>query len=520
MRWFSRRKPKKQIARNEQSYSHELDYSQNQEKNKRIEQDLQMNKEILVKLLNPAPDLIVREVKSQPNEKQIMLFFLEGLVDKQAVNNNILRPLSNHTIQSSDIMKLPVTTSEKKIGHTWYEIHHALLEGNTVLMMEGQSFALLLNTQGWPQRQIQEPQTEASIKGAHQGFVETASQNIALIRRYIINPELKIQQLIVGRRGRSKVSLVYLRDVVNPEILDKLTNRIQKINVDAIINTGELGEFIEDNPYSPFPQFLTTERPDTAASHILQGRIAVVVDGSPGVLIAPMTFLSYLQAVDDYSMRWMVSSFIRLLRFVALFVAIFLPSLYIATLSYHYEILPLRLLISVGQSRAQIPLPPIFEALIMEVSIEMLREAGLRLPAPVGQTVGIVGGIVIGQAAVQAGIVSNIMVIVVAMTAIASFIIPNPDLSATIRLLRFPIMLVASQFGLYGIMISFMALIAHILALESIGTAYSSPFAPLWLSDWKDSIIRFPLRNMRIRPNSTKPVQQKKQEHHGGPKEP
>ncbi|MEV3228867.1 spore germination protein, partial [Paenibacillus larvae] len=206
-------------------------------------------------------------------------------------------------------------------------------------------------------------------------------------------------------------------------------------------STGELEQFIEDDPYSPFPQLTITERPDTTASHLLQGRVTIVVDRSPGVLIGPMTLTSFFQTTDDYSIRWLVSSFVRMLRFVGAIIAIFAPALYIALVSFHYEVIPLRLLLTIAESRERVPFPPLIEALIMELVLEMLREAAIRLPAPVGQTIGIVGGIVIGQAAVQAGLVSNIMVIVVAITAISSFILPNLELGAGIRLIRFPIML-------------------------------------------------------------------------------
>ena len=253
-----------------------------------------------------------------------------------------------------------------------------------------------------------------------------------------------------------------------------------------------------------------TERPDAAASHLMQGRICVVVDRSPSVLIAPMTMTAFFQSVDDYSTRWIAASFIRFLRFFAFFVAAFLPALYIAVISFNYEIIPLNLLLSIGESRGQVPFSPILEALIMELTLEMLREAGIRLPAPIGQTVGIVGGIVIGQTAVQAGIVSNIMVVVVALTGISSFIIPNYDMSSAIRLIRFPMMLLSSMFGIFGLTIGWMILIAHLISLESLGTPYGSPLAPFRIKDMKDTFVRLPLWLMKSRPTSTQPLQKKR----------
>ncbi len=255
---------------------------------------------------------------------------------------------------------------------------------------------------------------------------------------------------------------------------------------------------------------MLTERPDFAAAEILQGRYVIVVDRSPSVVIGPATFDSFFKSIDDYSSRWMVASFIRLMRYFGFLIAIFLPAIYIATISFHFEIIPLKLLFSIGVSRERIPFPPYIEAFIMELTLEMLREAGIRLPTKIGQTVGIVGGIVIGQAAVEAGIVSNIMVIVVALTAIASFIIPNYEMGSAIRIVRFPMMILASLFGFIGISVGLMIIVAHFIALESLGTPYGSPIAPLRFSDWKDVFIRFPQWSIKNRPLSTRAIQTQK----------
>jgi spore germination protein len=302
-----------------------------------------------------------------------------------------------------------------------------------------------------------------------------------------------------------------LGDVANPEILQELEDRIAQLDVDAVVSSGELAEFIEDNPYSPFPQFISTERPDAAASQLLQGRIMVVVDGSPVILIGPASISTFFQNVDDYGTRWLVSSFLRMLRFFAFFVALFLPSFYIALISYNYEIIPVKLLFTIGESREEVPFPPFVEALMMEITLEMMREAGIRLPAPIGQTVGIVGGIVIGQTAVQAGIVSNIMVVIVAFTAIASFILPSYDMSSSVRLMRFPMMFLTSLFGIVGLVIGMMHIMAHLVSLESLGTPYGSPFAPMRLSDWKDTFFRLPVWKMNKRPTGARAIQTDRQ---------
>lgn len=462
-------------------------------------------------LFSLAPDLVIRHLVIQSTGDEAGLVYMNGLSDKNSINNNVIRPLQTGTPNAAPGLSPSVTIGYIKKLTRWEDIEQAIFQGYSILFIDGQTEVQIFDTQGWPQRSIEDPQIEASLKGAHQGFVETGTQNIAMIRRYIPNRELKIRELTVGRRGRTTVSIMYLADVAHPDVLKELEDRIQKLDVDAILNTGELEGFIEDNPYSPFPQFLSTERPDAVASQILQGRFAVVVDRSPSVLIGPATFTSFFQSLDDYSTRWLIATFIRLLRFVGFIVAAFLPALYIAAISFNYEVIPIKLILSIGESRERVPFPPIVEALLMEITLEMLREAGIRLPTPIGQTVGIVGGIVIGQAAVQAGIVSNVMVIVVAATAIASFIIPNYDMASAIRLIRFPMMLIASMFGIVGIVIGLMTLIAHLISLESLGTPYGSPLAPMRFSDWKDTFIRVPIWKMTKRPQSARTVQEKRQ---------
>jgi spore germination protein len=471
------------------------------------------NIEYLRQLFTLTPDLIIRQIQADQEGNSTTLVYLEGLVNKEYIHNNILHELINGSPEQYN--RLPeVSVGKIRIGWSWDEIENAILQGNSVLFVEGQPKVYIYDTKGGPQRAVEDSRIEASLRGAHQSFVETGSQNIALIRRYIPNRELKIKELSVGQRGKLKLSIIYLADVANPELLKELEKRINLIDIDAIMNTGELAEFIEDNPYSPFPQLIMTEKPDTTASHILQGRFAVVVDRSPTVLITPVNFITFFQSVDDYNSRWLIASFIRLLRFFALFIALFLPSAYIAFISFNYEVIPVQLILSIAETRSRVPFPPIIEAILMEIVLEMMREAGIRLPAMIGQTIGIVGGIIIGQAAVQAGVVSNIMVIVVSSTAIASFIIPNYDMGASIRLLRFPMMILASMFGIVGIVTGAMILVVHFVSLESLGTPYGSPLAPWRYVEMKDVFVRFPIWSMLKRPKSTMPSQSIRQKNH------
>ncbi|WP_376774530.1 spore germination protein [Paenibacillus eucommiae] len=482
-----------------------------QPNNDLINLDLPQNVAYIQGMFTQTPDLNVRQFTIKQSGEQAALVYLDGLADKNSINNNVLRPLQFESETSDAIGGFTVTVGRVQTLSAWPDVEASILQGNSVLLIAGRTEAYSLDTTGWPQRAIEDPQIEASLKGAHQGFVETGSQNIAMLRRYIPNRELKVLEISVGERGHTKTSILYLADVTHPDVLKEMEDRIRQLDVDVILNTGELAELIEDNPYSPFPQFILTERPDAAASQILQGRLVVVVDRSPSVLVAPVTFTSFFQNIDDYSTRWSIATFIRLLRLFAFFIAVLLPGLYIAITSYNFETIPVKLLVTIGESRGRVPFPPFVEAILMEITLEMMREAGVRLPAPVGQTVGIVGGIVIGQAIVQAGLVSNIMVIVVAFTAIASFILPNYDMVAAVRLLRFAMMAAASMFGIVGIVIAVMTLIGHLIALESLGTPYGTPFAPIRLADWKDALIRMPLWKMKNRPLSARAVQLKRQ---------
>lgn len=483
-----------------------------------ISSKLMDNLDKIKSLFCDTPDLIMRQLVIKQTQSPAALIYLSGITDVKTIFNHVLNPLLFETRKDDSESDLAVSLGHITKTTSWTQVEDAILNGECVLFVDHSSVALIYDTPSFPKRAIEDTPLESSITGPHVGFTETGSENVALIRKHIHNRELKIKEMTVGSRGKSKVSMLYLADVAKQELLKELEERIGKLNVDSILNSSALAEYIEDNPLSPFPQLLLTERPDFAASEILQGRIVIVVDRSASVIIGPATFDSFFKAVDDYGSRWLTASFIRLMRFVGFLIAILLPAIYIAILTFHVDIIPIRLLLSLGQSRERIPFPPFIEAFIMELILEMLREAGIRLPAKIGQTVGIVGGIVIGQAAVEAGIVSNVMVIVVALTAIASFIIPNYEMGSAIRIVRFPMMILASLFGFVGITVGFMILIAHFIELESLGMPYGSPIAPLRFADWKDVFVRFPLWAISKRPLSNQAIQSIRAEsnHKGG----
>lgn len=482
---------------------------QSQQQAKLVSTDLTTNISEVKNIFSETPDLTIRQLQIKQSKTKAAIVYLSGIIDHKTLFTHVINPLLFESNQNEEV------DFEVSLGHIqsvteWSEIEKSILKGECILFIDQQQKAYIFDTPNFPKRSIEESPIESSITGAHVGFTETATDNIALIRNQIHNSQLKIKEIIIGKRGKTLISILYLKDVVNPELLNELTTRIENIDVDSITNAGELAEYIEDNPYSPFPQLLLTERPDFVAQEILLGRFGVIVAGSPSVIVCPVTFDLFFKTTDDYSQRWMVASFIRFIRYVAFFFAIFLPAFYIAVISFHFEIIPIELLFSIGMSRDRIPFPPFIEAFIMEITLEMLREAGVRLPSKIGQTVGIVGGIVIGQAAVEAGIVSNIMVIVVALTAIASFIIPNYDMGSAIRIVRFPMMILASLYGFVGLIVGLMILLAHFISLESLKVPYGMSISPFRVSDWKDIIIRLPHWNLKSRPESTLATQRKK----------
>ncbi|MDZ5607810.1 spore germination protein [Bacillus pseudomycoides] len=473
--------------------------------------NLQDQKDRMKQIFDHSADLIEHPLTLK-TDTNVVIYYFEGLTDGIALRDNVITPLLKHVHETIQVFDSHVIAAYTKKVYTWDEVVEGLLEGQSVLFMEGEKRALIINTKGWAERSIQEPLSEATIKGSHDGFIENASKNMGLIRRYISSTQLKIKKLTVGERAATSVYLIYLGDVANESVIQEAESRISKIKTDTILSIGELSNFTKEQNWTPFPEAYLSERPDAIAHHILDGKVAVLIDRSPSVMIIPMNLIGFFQTPDDYNMNWLVASFLRLLRFVGFCIAMFLPAIYIAMVSFHFEVVPLDLYMSIATSRIKVPFSPLMEAFIMELTLEMLREAGIRLPQPIGQTIGIVGGIVIGQAAVQAGLVSNVMVIIVSITAIASFIISNYDLANCIRLIRFPMMLLAYFYGIVGIVSGLMILLAHFVTLTSYGTPYGIPIAPFRLQDLKDAFVRFPIPMLTMRSSTGQPKQKKRKD--------
>lgn len=349
-------------------------------------------------------------------------------------------------------------------------------------------------------RQVGAPEVEFSVVGPKEAFVEALDTNINLVRKRLPLPELVAKELIVGKLSKTRVSVLYIEGIVNKENVNTVIQRLTDLEIDQINDSSVIMQLIQDNQNSPFPQLIDTERPDRIAAALGEGKVAILVDGAPHGLIGPTTIFEFFSAFEDYFLNWTVASFFRLVRFFAVLFSILVTPIYVAVITYHYELIPKDMVNTLVTSRSAIPLPPILEAIILELAIELLREAGARLPTKVGQTIGIVGGIVIGTASVEAGLTSNVLLIIVALAALASFTTPVYQMGNTIRLIRFPFLLMAHYIGLLGVAISFCFLLIHLLRLTSLGRPFLEPFYPLRLQDLKDSLIRLPLSIQSKRP--------------------
>ncbi|MFD2670838.1 spore germination protein [Marinicrinis sediminis] len=462
---------------------------------------LQKNKDHLLRIFSDCSDVVIREFQIQKSKKAFIIF-VDGLVNSDMVNEMLqsLMVWKGEALTPEALQNVSLPVSQIQSTEQFADFLVSVLGGDTGLVVEGSTTAMMLGVRGAPVRSISEPETESVVRGPREGFVESLRVNTSLIRRKIKTPALKLKPMTVGRQTNTSIVIAYMDDIADPATVAEVIRRIKNINIDGILESGYIEEFIQDTSITPFPLIQYTERPDTVAASLLEGRIAVMVDGTPFVLIAPFTFWMIMQASEDYYERVPISTLIRWLRFIFLIVSLFTPAFYVAVSTFHQDLIPTSLLLSVAASREAIPFPAVIEALIMEITFEALREAGVRLPKTIGQTVSILGALVVGQAAVEAGIVSAPMVIIVSITGIASFTIPRYNGAIAIRMLRFPLIISASLFGAVGIVIMTMLILGHMAKLRSLGVPYLAPLAPANPNALLDILMRAPLQLMKKRP--------------------
>lgn len=480
------------------------------------------NVKYLKKRLGESGDVIFREYTLDLSEPiPVMVVFIDGLVSKEVINEFILQSLTfkgelktEWAKDRSQLLKYikdrVLNINEVSVVSSFPELFTMVLSGETALLIEGHDEALICNTRGWEHRGIAEPQVEAVIRGPRVGFNEILRSNTAQIRRWIRDPHLTIKTMQIGKRSKTDVALVYLETVANPKIVKAIEKRLKKIDIDGVMESSFLQDMIEDKPFSLFPTIQSTERADRAVASILEGRVAVLCDNTPFVLLAPVTFWQLYHSAEDYYHRWPLAFLLRTVRYLSFLFSLYLPSVYIALSLYNPELIPFNLAVKIAATREGVPFPVFLEALLMEIAIEIIREASARLPGPLGQTIGIVGGFILGDAAVRAGLISPITTIVVALTALSSFTAPSFEVAVTMRLLRFPLMFFALVGGLYGIAIATILLLIHMSGILSFGVPYLAPVVPFSLDDLKDTFFTVPRWAMINRPFAFKSIDQKR----------
>ncbi|MCM0649758.1 spore germination protein [Clostridium swellfunianum] len=467
----------------------------------------------LKELFKDTSDIVYRQFNIANWNAAVI--YIDGMADKILINNYVLESLMLENQQVDNVMQIKdkiLTVSDMREVLKLSEAVNAMLSGDTMLLIEGIPAVFVVATRFWPARGVAEPSGETVIRGGRDGFTETIRFNTALIRRRIRDTRLKIEPKSLGVRSKTDCAIMYIDDIVNKDVLDNLKSRIENINIDAVLDSGYVEQLIEDDSWSPFPQMQSTERPDVVSAALYEGRVAVLVDNSPFAIIVPATFPALFQTPDDYYQRWINASMLRLIRFVGIFIGLIMPAVYVAVTSFHTSIIPTKLAYSIAASREGVPFPAFVETFIMEVALAFLIEAVVRLPKAVGSTIGIVGGLIIGQAAVSAGIVSPIMIIIVSITAIASFITPNYEVSSALRISRFFLIIAASIIGLYGIALGLIIILIHLVKLKSFGIPYLSPLVHPHKKDFKDMFVRMPLKHFKNRPEFMEPEDKIRQE--------
>ncbi|MFZ5643673.1 MAG: spore germination protein [Bacillota bacterium] len=469
---------------------------------------LAANLDMIRNALGNSMDLVIREFMIY--RTRVALVYIEGIIDKSALRENVIRALmvDTHIVNpspgpvgsslSAQVKEKVLSIANVKESRELGSILDKILGAGIVLLFDGDDTGLIIKLPGFATRSVEEPHTESVVRGPREGFVENLLTNISMLRRKIKSPGLRLDRVKVGRITRTDVCVAYIQGIANPKIVDEVKKRLKRIDIDGVLESGYIEEFIEDAPFSIFPTVGNTEKPDRVAAQLLEGRVAIFTDGTPFVLTVPYLFLESIQASEDYYSRHFSSSFFRALRILALIITTELPALYVAFSAFNPEVLPTPLLLTMASSREGVPLPALGEVLVLGVIFEVLREAGVRLPRPVGQAVSIVGALVIGEAAVSAGLVSAPAVIITALTGISSFVVPSQS-DAQI-FLRFSFTLMAGFAGFFGLFLGFALVLIHLSSLRSFGVPYLSPIAPLSTGDLKDTFTRVPWWAMSGRP--------------------
>ncbi len=491
---------------------------------KKISGDLGFNINVIKKIykIPGNSDLVSRQFNITAAGRVLKgyIVFIDGLTDRVSISNNILQPLmllSNIDIKE-DVKNLGefiynrlLPFNQIKKVDNYKELVGNINFGGCGIFIDGLDYAFAADVKSWEHRTVSAPSSETVIRGPQESFNEQLRANTALIRKILKDKDLMVEGTTVGKRSNTPCAILYIRDIANDSLVKEVMRRVKGVKVDYIFDTGELEQLIEDNTLLAAPQIIATERPDRVAMMLAQGNIAVILDGSPFVLVMPATITEFLHTTEDTNIRYPYVNFIRIIRIIGVLIALLLPGLYIAVTNFHQEMIPTNLLFAIEASRENVPFPSVVEILIMEFSFELIREAGIRVPGAIGSTIGIVGGLILGQAAVSANLVSPIMIIIVAITALGSFSVPSFSMSFSIRIIRFAYIILGATAGFLGIALGLLANSLMLAASKSFGVPFLTPFGPITNGKYSDKLSRKPIWKQEKRPDYLNPKDIKSQ---------
>ncbi|SHK04513.1 spore germination protein [Paramaledivibacter caminithermalis] len=473
----------------------------------KLVKNLDENIKLFREIFNNDDTIRFREFETKDSSPvKCCLVFIDGMVNKEIVNENIIKPIVNFSLKDSNINRKAIDIFKDKIiissavkeKKDVYELLSSCLYGDAILLLDGFDSALLLDCKGWNTRAIEEPSSETIVRGPKEGFNEAIMTNLTLIRRKIRNTDLKFRFRQLGTCTKTKICICYIEGLASQEIITEVNRRLDDIEIDAVLESGYIEELIKDSPLSPFTTIGNTERPDIVAANLLEGRVALIIDGTPHVLTLPHLFIEYFQANEDYYHGFIYASINRIIRIFAFFLSTSVPAIYVALTTFHQEMIPTPLLLSISAAREGVPFPTIVEALFMLLAFEILRETGIRLPKPAGSTISFVGALILGQSAVEARFVSAPIVIVTALTGISNFLVPQ--MIGALIVVRLIFLLLSAFLGLYGYIFGVIGLFIHLMSMRSFGIPYMLNIGSLDMQDIKDTAIRVPWWIMYLRP--------------------
>ena len=477
-----------------------------------VSPDYKSNLDYCTRLKGKNADLLIREFTLADGRRSFLLL-VDGMCSKQSAEQNLILPAMQLRLSASPDSIPPMKQLSSLILNTELSEQPSLskgfiaaLTGDLFLCIEGLNVGFVIGARSIESRSVSPSETAGSVVGPHEGFTENLRTNTALIRRRISDPNLTIEMLQVGLRSHTAVAVCYINGVTNETLIDTVRKNIHAITVDQINDSGELAQLIEQYPLSPLPQIDGTEKPDAAAAEICQGRVAVIVNGSPYVLLAPATMSSMMQVTEDRYQRWTYSSFLKLLRWIAFIISVTAPSLYVAVVAYNPGLLPVDLLLLTAANRINVPFSAVTEVVIMEFFIELLREASIRLPGRISAAMSIVGGLIVGDAAIRAGLVSPLLIIIIGLTSLTSFVIPSYELASSLRLVKYFLLALSAVFGIFGLTVGLVLFVSQLCALYSFGTEFTAPFSPAYSKGFVESLIELPIFRRDTRPEYYEPI--------------